>query len=124
LGIGIAYTVLCLLAIDSGYMNYRLLLYSYTPFYAISDFDNMGHMLKPVDWFNVYWLLLGGLLLIIGYLFYIRGTITSFKERIQLAKERFRGSTVLLTVILVVAFILTAGFNYYNISYLNHYYTA
>lgn len=123
LGVGIAYIVLCLLGIQSGYMNYRMLLFSYTPFYAISDFDNVGHMMKPVSWFNAYWLLLGGLLLLIGYLFYIRGSITSIKERFQLAKERFRGNTVWLTSILLVAFISTAGFNYYNVSYLNHYYT-
>ncbi|MCW3119934.1 MAG: hypothetical protein JWM28_4016, partial [Chitinophagaceae bacterium] len=123
IGVGIAYMVLCLLAIDSGYMNYRLLLFSYGPFYAISDFDNIGHMAKPITWFNVHWLLTGGLLLMIGYLFYIRGSITSIKERLQLARERFRGHAVLLTGFLVVAFVLTAGFNYYNVSYLNHYYT-
>lgn len=123
LGIGIAYTVLCVLALQSGYMNYRLLLFSYTPFYAISDFDNVGHMMKPIGWFNMYWLLLGALLLIVGYLFYMRGTITSFKERMQLARERLKGNAVWLTAVLLVAFVLTAGFNYYNVSYLNHYYT-
>ena len=123
LGVGIAYIVLCLLGIESGYLNYNLLLYSYGPDYAISDFDTVGHMLKPVSWFNLYWLLCGTLLVVVGYLSYVRGTINSFKERIQLAKERFHGNTVLFTVILLVAFVVTAGFNYYNVSYLNHYYT-
>ena len=123
LGVGIAYGVLCMLAIASGIMNYRLLLFSMVPFYAISDFDNVGHMMRPVAWFNTYWLLLGGLFLLLGYLFYIRGAISSIKERIQLAKERFRGNTVLIAAIVLIAFILTAGFNYYNVSYLNHYYT-
>lgn len=123
LGVGIVYIVLSQMGSESGYFNYNLLLYSYGPPYAVSDFDVIGHMMKPVSWFNLYWLLCGSLLLIIGYLFYIRGTISSFKERMQLAKERFRGNTLLLTVILFVVFIATAGFIYYNVSYLNHYYT-
>jgi hypothetical protein len=123
LGVGIVFIVLSQLSSESGYFNYNLLLYSYGPGYVISDFDVIGHMLKPVSWFNIYWLLCGSLLLIIGYLFYIRGTVNSFKERRQLAKERFRGFTVTLTLILFLLFIATGTFNYYNVSYLNHYYT-
>ena len=124
LGVGIVYIFLCMLAVESGYFNYNLLLYSYEPDYGLSDFDVIGHMLKPISWFNLYWLLCGALLLMIGYLFYIRGTVNSFKERMQLARERFHGNAMWFTVILLIAFIATASYNYYNVSYLNHYYTG
>lgn len=123
LGVGIAYMILCQLAIQSGYLNYRLLLYSFTPFYAISDFDNVGHMMVPVGWFNLYWLLMGALFLVAGYLFYMRGAISAFKERWHIARSRFSGNTVWFSMAIVVAFVFTSGFNYYNVSYLNHYYT-
>ena len=123
LGVGIALWVLFLLADQSGWMAYHLLLYAYTPNYGISDLDGVGHMWKPITWFNVYWLLFGSLLILIGYLFYVRGTISSFKERIQIAKERFTGKVKWLTAVLLFAFIATAAYNYYNVSYLNVYYT-
>jgi len=123
LGVGIALWVLFLLANESGWMDYHLLLYAYTPNYGISDFDGIGHMWKPITWFNIYWLLFGSLLVLLGYLYYVRGTISSFKERIQLAKERFTGTTRLTGVLLIIAFIAVAAYNYYNVSYLNAYYT-
>ncbi|HWB28310.1 MAG TPA: hypothetical protein VG738_22715 [Chitinophagaceae bacterium] len=123
LGTGIALWVLFVLANQSGWMDYHLLLYSYTPNFGISDMDGIGHMLGPVSWFNLYWLLFGALLLLAGYLFYVRGTISSFRERWQLAKERFKGRTKRTAVVLSAAFIATAGYNYYNVSYVNSYYT-
>lgn len=123
LGVGIALWVLFLLANASGWMDYHLLLYTYTPNYGISDFDGIGHMWKPITWFNIYWLLFGSLLLLLGYLYYVRGTISSFKERIQIAKERFTGVTRLTGIVLIIAFVATAAYNYYNVSYLNAYYT-
>lgn len=123
LGVGIALWTLFLLADVSGWFSYHLLLYSYTPNYGISDFDGVGHMIKPISWFNLYWLLFGGLLLVLGYLFYVRGTISSFKERVQLAKERFSAKTRVTTYVLLALFLATAAYNYYNVDYLNAYYT-
>jgi len=123
LGVGIALWVLFLLADQSGWMDYHLLLYAQTPNYGISDLDGIGHMLKPITWFNIYWLLLGSLLILAGYLFYVRGTISSFKERLQLAKERFTVKIKMFAAALLLAFIATGCYNYYNVSYLNTYYT-
>lgn len=123
LGTGIALWVLFILAEQSGWMDYKLLLYAHTPGFGLSDMDGVGHMLRPLSWFNLYWSLFGGLLLLIGYLFYVRGTISSFKERWQLAKERFTGKTKITAVALAAGFITTAGYNYYNVSYINSYYT-
>ncbi len=105
----------------SGIFNYNLLLYSYTPWFGMSDMDGFGHMLKPINWFNLYWLLCGGLLVIISALFYYRGVTSSFKERLQLVPERFDKKTKLFTAILLLAFLSVAGYNYYNVSYLNNY---
>jgi len=108
---------------SSGIFNYNLLLYSYTPWFGISDMDGLGHMTKPVSWFDLYWLLAGALLTVVSALFYYRGVTTSFKERLQLLPERFDKKTKLFAAVLLLSFLSVAAYNYYNVSYLNNYTT-
>ena len=103
--------------------DYHLLLYSYTPNAAISDMDGLGHMVKPIGWFDLYWLLNAGLLVVISALFYYRGVNSSFKERLQLVSQRFDRKTKLITAALLLLFLGVGAYNYYNISYLNKYLT-
>jgi ABC-2 type transport system permease protein len=118
-GVGVFFWVAVFYLRTSGLFNYNLLLYSYTPWYGLSDMDGLGHMAVPVNWFNLYWLLFGGLLIIISALFYYRGVTSSFKERLQLVGERFDNKTRLFTAVLFVAFLAVGAYNYYNVSYLN-----
>ncbi len=120
-GVGVSIWVLVFFLNVTGTFNYNLLVYSYTPWYGISDMDGLGHMLKPIYWFNLYWLLAGGLLIIISVLFYYRGVTSSFKERLQLVAERFDKKTRLFTVVLLLSFLAVGAYNYYNISYLNNF---
>jgi ABC-2 type transport system permease protein len=118
-GIGIAIWVLMFFLNITGYFNYHLLLYSYTPGFGISDMDGLGHMTSPVMWFNIYWLLCAGLLIVVSALFYYRGITSSFKERLQLLRERFDKRTRLFTGGFLILFLATGSFIYYNVSYLN-----
>jgi len=120
-GIGVAVWVLMFFLRTTGVFNYNLLLYSYTPGFGISDMDGLGHMVSPVMWFNGYWLIWGGLLIIVAALFYYRGITSSFKERLQLIKERFDRRTRLFTAGLLILFLTTGSFIYYNVSYLNNF---
>ncbi|WP_295677345.1 hypothetical protein [uncultured Mucilaginibacter sp.] len=120
-GIGVFFWVGIFFLRTSGIFNYNLLLYSYTPWFGVSDMDGIGHMMAPVNWFNLYWLLFGGLLIILSGLFYYRGVISSFKERLQLVPERFDKKTKLISAVLLAGFLSVAAYNYYNVSYLNNY---
>lgn len=122
-GVGVAIWVLVFFLNTTGIFNYNLLIYSYTPWYGISDMDGIGHMQAPVYWFNLYWLLCGGLLIIIAALFYYRGVTSSFKERLQLLGQRFDTKTKLFTAVVGIAFLAVGAYNYYNISYLNNFLT-
>ncbi len=122
-GIGVFIWIAIFFLRQSGIFNYNLLLYSYTPWYGVSDMDGIGHMAKAVNWFNFYWLLFGGLLIIVSALFYYRGVTSSFKERLQLVGERFDHKTRLFTAILSLAFLSVGAYNYYNVSYLNNFLT-
>ena len=120
-GISITFWVLVFFLHDSGIFDYNLLLYSYTPSYRMTDMDGLGHMTGPVSWFNLYWLLFGGLLIIVSALFYYRGVTSSFKERLQLLRARFDRRTRLFTGALLLAFLAVGAYNYYNVSYLNNF---
>ncbi|HWK07770.1 MAG TPA: hypothetical protein VNS58_29260 [Puia sp.] len=122
-GIAITVWVLMFVLSDFNYFTYNLLLYSYTPFAIASDMDGIGHMLTPILWFNVYWTLAGMALVVLGSLFYTRGMGAGLKEKMFLARQRFRGASRVGTVLLLVAFLATGGYIYYNVSYLNNYLT-
>ncbi len=123
LGVAISLWVIFFLAEKSGWFNYHLLLYAFTPFYSISEMDGIGHMFKAITWFNVYWMLFGGLLLIIAYLYYVRGSVTAAKERLLIARKRILPRTLFATLVIFLMFSATAVYCYYNVSYLNTYYT-
>jgi hypothetical protein len=89
----------------------------------MSDMDSMGHMITPIIWFNLYWLLAAGLLIIIAALLYNRGINSSFKERLQLIPERFDKKTRLFLAAILPLFLIVGGYIYYNISYLNEFLT-
>ncbi len=104
-------------------LDYNLFFYSYTPNYRISDMNGFGHFLEPLTWFNVYWLSLGFIFLVIGNLFWNRGSETDFKARIKLMKQRFSGSSAVALTFFTLLWLGSGAFIYYNVSVLNTYRT-
>ncbi len=104
-------------------MDYNLFFYFYTPNYLWSDMNGIGHFLKPQNWFNFYWLMLGSLLATLAFLFFQRGIVGGFRERWRVAMQRFKGWPRALTTFFFIAWLGSGAFIYYNVSYLNNYYT-
>jgi ABC-2 type transport system permease protein len=121
--VGVVFWVGVFFLQTTGIFDYNLLLYSYTPGFRITDMDGLGHMTRSVNWFNLYWLIFGGLLAIVAALFYYRGVSSSFRERWQLVGERFDAKTRIFTGVLLVAFLGLGGYIYYNVSYLKDFLT-
>jgi ABC-2 type transport system permease protein len=87
--------------------------------YRYSDMNGYGDYLSSNFIYNLYWLLAGTLFLIGSKLFLVRGLPYSFKERLAIAKSRFKGKVVIGFGILLVAF-LSMGFSiYYENNVLN-----
>jgi len=122
-GFGVALWVGLFFLDSTGTFDYHLLLFSYTPGSGMSDMDGLGHMVGPILWFDLYWLLAAGLLIVLAALFYNRGVNSSFKERLQLIPERFDRKTRLFVALLLPLLLAVGGYIYYNISYLNEYLT-
>lgn len=104
-------------------VDYNLFFYSYTPGYRLSDMNGFGHFLKSVSWFNVYWLSLGAIFLLIGNLFWNRGSESAFSARWRLANNRFTKTSGMLLVFFSLIWIGCGAFIYFNVSVLNKYLT-
>lgn len=105
-------------------VNNNLYLYSYAPGYTVSDMNGFGHFGEAILWFRTYWLACGGVLTIIGYLFWKRGTDSGRKARWQLAKERLNVRTITTLVILLAVFIGSGAFINHNTKTVNNYQTV
>jgi ABC-2 type transport system permease protein len=105
-------------------LDYNLFFYSYTPGYRISDMNGFGHFLKPLLWFNLYWLAFGFALLVLGNLFWNRGSESSMKTRWRLAKLRFNGLAATALTVFLLIWVGSGAWIYYNVSVLNKYQTA
>ncbi|GAA4452309.1 M1 family aminopeptidase [Nibrella saemangeumensis] len=105
-------------------LDYNLFFYSYTPNYRISDMNGFGHFGQPLFWFNLYWLAFGAVLLVLGNLFWNRGSESSAKTRWKLAKSRLNGITTTALAVFLLVWIGAGAYIYYNVSVLNTYRTA
>lgn len=102
----------------------NLYLYSYAPGYTISDMNGFGHFSEALFWFRTYWLACGSALLVIGYLFWKRGTDSGSKARWQIAKERLNVKTISAFATFLAIFVGSGIFINYNTKILNKYRTV
>ena len=107
-------------------MNFEHNLYRFasTPNTPYSDMNGYGHFVRPLVWFDLYWALFCGLIVVAANLLWVRGTESAFGTRMRIAGQRFGRSTITATVALLVAFISTGCYIYYNTNVLNHYRTS
>jgi ABC-2 type transport system permease protein len=104
--------------------EHRLYRFASVPPPTYSDMNGYGHFVKPLAFFNAYWILFVGIMLVISHLLWVRGTEGGLRQRLQVARQRF-GKTVAATFALfLVAFIGTGCYIYYNTNVVNQYRTT
>ena len=86
-----------------------------------SDINGFGPGLKSKLWFNLYWMLLAVIGLLIAGALWNRGSKSSLLSRIKAARKEVPKSYRSFIVILAVAWLSVAGFVYYNTQVLNPY---
>ncbi|MDB4655820.1 ABC transporter permease, partial [Flavobacteriales bacterium] len=94
------------------------------PSVLYSDMNGFGAGLNGRLWFNLYWFLFSFICIIVASAMWSRGTTSSIKERAKHASHKLNKTTKAFAAVLVVAFIATGGFVYYNTQVLNPYKTA
>jgi hypothetical protein len=91
------------------------------PSLSYSDLNGFGPGLTGAMWFAAYWLLFGGILLIISGLFWVRSSGGSFKTRTKLAIVNLKNGNAIPLIVVSLLWAFTAGFVYYTTQILNTY---
>ncbi len=94
-----------------------------TPPSPYSDMNGYGHYAAPFRWFALYWALFTVLLMALAHVFFLRGTASGWRERLDAARQRFTGSVRLIMAASVAACVLVGSYIYYNTNVLNEYRT-
>ncbi len=94
---------------DSGFGTRWLNFNHHAPL-TYSDIDGYGHALVPYLYEKLYWLMVGGLLLIGAHLFWYRGLMDQVKERVSIAIMRLNSPIAGLTLFLLAG-VLAVGFD-------------
>ncbi|MEP0266376.1 M1 family aminopeptidase [Dokdonia sp.] len=86
-----------------------------------SDMNGYGHFLTPYLWFKVYWIAFVLLLFIVAIIISVRGLEVSFLKRIQQGKLRFTKSLQKASSVLILIFVSSGSYIFYNTNVLNTY---
>lgn len=101
--------------------NHSLYHYARSPPAPYSDMNGYGHFMEPFAWFNLYWALAALILIFLMSLFWVRGTDTSWRQRLAMARQRFEGPVRLALPLTLVGFLAVGGYIFYNTNVLNEY---
>ena len=117
----LAVMVILAFAFPAWGLSHNLIIFGSTPNYTYSDMNGFGPYVGTLTWFNIYWLVFSGLLLIGGILFWVRGRTTGLKNRWAIFKQRFASDYRGVTLVFALLWLITGGFIYYNTNVVNEY---
>ena len=110
----------------AGLMGFEHNLYKFgsVPSITYSDMNGYGHFLPRLFTYQAYWLAASILLLIVGYLFWTRGTAAGWRERWVIARSRVTRPLLATSAVFGLVFVGLGSFIFYNTNVLNHYQTS
>lgn len=116
----IVYYVLVLFASQLG-LEHNLYKFGSVPNAVYSDINGWGHFVPRLRAFQAYWGAASLLLLVKAYLMWTRGTLSSWHERLVVARARLSMPTLALAGVGFMAFAGMGGWIFYNTNVLNVY---
>ena len=116
----IVYYVLIVFSSQLG-LEHRLYKFGDMPGAMYSDMNGFGHFMPRLRWFEAYWGAASVLLLVAAYLMWTRGTVSSWRERLALARARLSAPVLGVAAVSSLAFVAIGGFIFYNTNVLNEY---
>ncbi|WP_395790605.1 M1 family aminopeptidase [Aquimonas sp.] len=105
------------------YVGYENNLYRYygSPDLPYSDLNGYGHFWIAWAWFKGYWALFLTALLLLATALWVRGTATTRRERLRLARQRMRGPLGAGLALATMAWVGVGSYIFYNTHVLNRY---
>ena len=119
----VLYIVATIALPPAGFQDY-LYRFGETPAVTYSDMNGYGPFLQPLIWFRLYWGIAAVLLAIATNLLWVRGTESSWRLRMRLARERFSTASRAGAVVFALLMLGVGGFIFYNTHILNPYRTT
>jgi len=110
------------IALVSNGFEHNLYLLGETPSITLSDMNGFGHFMEAINWFHIYWLLIGTSLMVLATQLWVRGTDYNFSSRIKIANQRFNVRSKLIFTSLILICITCGSYIYYNTTQLNIYF--
>lgn len=101
--------------------QHNLYLYGSPGGVIYSDMNGYGHYLVRFFWFSLYWSFVALLLWVLSNTFWVRGTETSWKTRLGVARSRFTRPWRVLTAVGLIGVLAVGGYILYNTNVLNEY---
>ena len=102
-------------------IHHNLLFYQGDPAYTYSDMSGYGPAAPGLVWFNTYWVLFHGILLILCLLLWVREKETGLKTRLAIARQRFTPAVRKALISTGGLWLLLGSFIFYNTNILNEY---
>ncbi len=102
-------------------LEHGIYRFSSDPGYRYSDMNGYGGYLPGFLSFKLYWAALAGVLAVVAYLFMVRGTMSSFRERLGLARRRLTRLAAVSLAVFAACFVALGAWIYYNTNVLNIY---
>ncbi|WP_428740347.1 M1 family aminopeptidase [Tenacibaculum sp.] len=112
------------LVVDALGIQSFMLNLGFSPAYIYSDMNGFGPELLAKNWFSLYWVSFGVLLITTTSLLWVRGTVKGIKNRFRLAFKRITSKFIKTFIASLAFFLLVSGYVYYNTQLLNNYYSA
>ncbi len=104
--------------LDFGHHLYN---YASAPAAPYSDMNGYGHFLAGHLWFSAYWLSFATALMVVASLFWARGPVQGWKERVRIARQRFGSPSRALFAASLLVFVGLGGWIFYNTNVLDRY---
>lgn len=105
------------------YLGFQHDLYRFAeaPLAPYSDMNGNGHFLIARAWFLFYWTLFAAFLVVLTFALWNRGALTPLRPRLRALPARLRRAGALACALLLVGFMATGGYIFYNTNVLNTY---
>jgi len=100
-----------------------LFLYGKLPDYIYSNLNGFGHFTAILIWYQIYWLCLACIIVVISTILWRRSNETSLKFRMKNAANNFNKKYRLTLSVLTILWLLAGCYIYYNNHVLNKYIT-
>ncbi|MFN0178042.1 MAG: ABC transporter permease/M1 family aminopeptidase [Gemmatimonadales bacterium] len=111
-------------ALPEAGVEHQMFAYADTPDFTYSDMNGYGPFVPNLVLSAIYWTGVAGLLAVVAYLFWVRGTETSRRARFAWARERWRGPIAAAAGTALAVAVAGGGAIFYNTNVLNDYRTS